>query len=100
MKKHPHFHFELKRQAKNWQGDVIIDSGHISPRTVEESIFLDADKQYPPRPPPFPNEGLRYALCRYDILNKLSEKTNHFVYSYTICLGRGKLSFEPSWRSG
>ena len=25
VKKHPYFHFELKRQAKNWQGGVIID---------------------------------------------------------------------------
>ena len=30
MKKHPYFHFELKRQAKNWQGGVIIDFSHIS----------------------------------------------------------------------
>ena len=37
--KHPYFHFELKRQAKNWQGGVIIDDfSHISPRTVVENI--------------------------------------------------------------
>ena len=30
MKKHPYFHFELKRQTKNWQGGVIIDFSHIS----------------------------------------------------------------------
>ena len=38
MKKHPYFHFELKRQAKNCQGGVIIDFSHISPRTVVENI--------------------------------------------------------------
>ena len=38
MKKHPYFHFELKRQAKNWQGSVIIDFSRISPRTVVENI--------------------------------------------------------------
>ena len=37
-KKHPYFHFELKRQAKNWQEGVIIDFSHISPRTVVENI--------------------------------------------------------------
>ena len=29
------FHFELKRQAKNWQGGVIIDFSHISKDVVE-----------------------------------------------------------------
>ena len=69
MKKHPYFHFELKRQAKNGQGGVIIDFSHISPRTVVENIsffnknliFLDAGKNYHPPPPPllpFPNEEL------------------------------------------
>ena len=38
MKKHPYSHFELKRQAKNWQGGVIIDFSRISPRTVVENI--------------------------------------------------------------
>ena len=37
-KTHPYFHFELKRQANNWQGGVIIDFSHISPRTVVENI--------------------------------------------------------------
>ena len=36
--KHPYFHFELKRQAKNMQGGVIIDFSHISPRMVVENI--------------------------------------------------------------
>ena len=38
MKKHPYFHFELKRKAKNWKGGVIIDFSHISPTTVVENI--------------------------------------------------------------
>ena len=38
MKKKTYFLFELKRQAKNWQGGVIIDFSHISPRTVVENI--------------------------------------------------------------
>ena len=40
MKKYPYFHFELKRQAKNWQGGVITDFCHISPRTVVENILI------------------------------------------------------------
>ena len=40
MKKHPYFHFELKREAKTWQGGVIIDFSHISPRTVVENIYI------------------------------------------------------------
>ena len=38
MKKHPHFHFELKRLAKHCQEGVIIDFSYISPRTVVENI--------------------------------------------------------------
>ena len=40
MKKHPYFYFELKRQAKNLQGGVVIDFSHISPRTVVENILF------------------------------------------------------------
>ena len=39
MEKHPYFHFELKRQAKNWQGGVIIDFSHKSSRAVVETFF-------------------------------------------------------------
>ena len=60
IKKHPYFHFELKRQAKNWQGGVIIDFSHIQGRVRKyiifnnNLIFLGAGKNYTP----FPNEGL------------------------------------------
>ena len=46
MKKHLYFHFELKRQAKDWQGDVIIDFSHISKDGGRKYII-------------FNNEGLR-----------------------------------------
>ena len=39
MKTHPYFHFELKKQAKNWQGGVIIDFSHL-PQVVENISFL------------------------------------------------------------
>ena len=64
MKKHSYFHFELKRQAKNCQGGVIIDFSHVSNDGVrryivfnKNLIFLGAGKNYTPPPPPFPMKG-------------------------------------------
>ena len=80
MKKHPYFHFELKRQAKNWQGGVIIDFSRISPRTGgrkyiifnKNLIFLGSGKNHP-----FPN-------IRVDKVVRLNIRSETCSYMITI----------------